>query len=140
MTEALSLSRGAGLVYGLLWENAWQDVRTDKYGRVECGGTTAISHQAIARICHLSKSTVIQAVDELMDAGLISCEWLERPSDGVGSWRRRYRVTHSSNVEALRHAIAVMPERPSERAKAMRESKEKRETVWSGWGSEEVGW
>jgi len=125
--EALRLSRQAGLVYGLLWEAAWHDDRRGKYGQRECGGTTSISHQSIAKLCHLSKTSVVQATNELMDDGLISCMWLEPSEDGIGRWKRRYRVTHSSQVEARRHVISAMPGKPSEQAKAIREKKEQPE-------------
>lgn len=122
--EALRLSRQAGLVYALLWEAAWHDDRRGKWGQRECGGTTALSHESIAKLCHLSKTTVIQAANDLMDDGLISCMWLEPRGEGPGRWKRRYRVLHSSQVEAQRHAISVMPVKPSERAAAIRDRKE----------------
>ena len=83
-----------------------------------------MSHESIAKLCHLSKTSVIQATNELMDDGLISCMWLEPSDDFTGRWKRRYRVTHSSQVESQRHAISMVPVRPSERAKAIREMKE----------------
>lgn len=122
--EALRLSRQAGLVYGLLWEEAWHDDRRGKHGQRECGGTTAISHQAIAKLCHLSKTSVVQATNELMDDGLISCMWLEPSEDGIGRWKRRYRVTHSSQVESRRQVISILGKKPSEQARAIREKKE----------------
>ena len=122
--EALRLSRQAGLVYALLWEAAWHDDRRNDWGRRECGGTTALSHESIAKLCHLSKTTVIQALNDLMDDGLISCLWLEPREEGVGRWKRRYRVFHSSQVEAQREAISVMSMKPSERAIAIRDRKE----------------
>jgi len=115
--EAVRLSRHAGLVYGLLWEAAWHDKRPGG-----CGGTTAISHQVIAEKCWIGKAQVIKAVDQLLDDGLITCMWLEWT--GSGSWKRRYRVLHSSQVAGQRAAIEVMGKKPSERARAIRERKE----------------
>jgi hypothetical protein len=120
--EAVRLGRHAGLVYGLLWEAAWHDNRPGKYGQPECGGTTAFSHEAIADQCWIGKAQVIKAVDQLLDDGLIACLWLERT--GSGSWKRRYRVLHSSEVPGQRAAIQVMGQKPSERARAIRERKE----------------
>lgn len=120
--EALRLSRQAGLVYSVLWEAAWHDERRGKYGRLECGGTTGLSHAAIAELCWLGKTKVIEAIDQLMDDGLITCLWLE--PTGTGSWKRRYRVLHSDHVEAQREAIKWLPVKPSVRARLIRERKE----------------
>lgn len=120
--EALRLSRQAGLVYSVLWEAAWHDDRRDRYGRRQCGGTTALSHAAIAELCWLGKTKVIEAIDQLMDDGLIECMWLE--ATGSGRWKRRYRVVHSDHVGAVRAAITYLPVKPSVRARQIRERKE----------------
>ena len=114
MREALALGRECGLVYGVMWEAAWHDQR----GR--CGGTTVLSHTALADLCHLGKSTVCRAVDLLLDDGLI--QYLHLVPTRQGSWKRRYRVTHPSELAAQREAIEVMGEwlLPSERAKRAR--------------------
>lgn len=122
--EALRLSRQAGLVYALLWEAAWHDDRRGNWGQKECGGTTTMSHESIAKLCHLSKTSVIQATNELMDDGLVACMWLEPSEECTGRWKRRYRVIHSSQVEAQRYAISQVSVKPSERARAIREMKE----------------
>lgn len=115
MREALALGRECGLVYGVLWEAAWHDQRG------ECGGTTEMSHKALAEICKLGNTTVLLAVDRLLDDGLISCLGLTSSWHG-GSRKRIYRVLHPSQVEAQRVAIDVMGEalRPSVRAKMLR--------------------
>lgn len=115
MTEACRLGRECGLVYGVMWESAWRDQRGD------CGGTTWMSHKALADVCGMGNATVLKAVDRLLDDGLISCIGL-RGSEGKGSRKRIYRVTHPSHVEAQRAAIEVMGEEwlPSKRARALR--------------------
>lgn len=109
MREALALGRECGLVYGVLWEAAWHDQRGD------CGGTTSLSHKAIADLCHISKTTVLRAIDRLLDDGLIS--FLHMAPTEQGSWKRRYRVVHPTLVEAQRAAIGVIGTLPSQRAK-----------------------
>lgn len=116
MREAFALGRECGAVYGVLWEAAWHDRRG------ECGGTTRMSHKALAGLCHMSNTTVLKALDLLLDDGLISCLGLMGAEDGKGSKKRIYRVIHPDHVEAQRAAIAVMGEEwlPSVRAKALR--------------------
>jgi DNA-binding transcriptional MocR family regulator len=109
MREALALGRECGPVYGVLWEAAWHDQRGD------LGGTTELSHKALADLCHMSKTTVIRAVDLLMDDGLI--QFLHMVPTKVGSWKRRYRVTHPDHVEAQRAALEIIGGSASERAK-----------------------
>lgn len=113
MREALALGGACGQVYGVMWEAAWHDQRG------ECGGTTELSHKAIADLCRLGKTTVLKAIDALLDDGLIQC--LHLVPTGRGSWKRRYRVIHPDQLEAQRGAIAVMGPAllPSERAKQM---------------------
>jgi hypothetical protein len=111
MRDALALGRECGLVYGVMWEAAWHDKRGG------CGGTTELSHKALADLCHMSNTTVIRAVDLLLDDGLI--QFLHMVPTPRGSWKRRYRVTHPDHVEAQRAAIEVFGMVPSERAKRM---------------------
>lgn len=115
MRDACQLGRECGLVYGVLWEAAWHDRRGD------CGGTTQMSHKALADVCGLGKATVLRAADLLLDDGLISCLGLVKGEKG-GTKKRIYRVIHPDHVEAQRAAIAVMGEAlsPSKRARALR--------------------
>lgn len=115
MREAFALGRECGAVYGVMWEAAWHDQRG------ECGGTTELSHKALADLCRMSRTTVLKAIDALLDDGLISCLGLTGSWEG-GTRKRLYRVLHPSQVEAQRAAIDVMGEalRPSERAKLLR--------------------
>lgn len=115
MREAFALGQEAGAVYAVLWEAAWHDRRGD------CGGTTQMSHKSLAALCHMSNTTVMKAIDALLDDGLISCLGLVKGETG-GSKKRIYRVIHPSHVEAQRAAIAVMGEAlsPSKRARALR--------------------
>lgn len=106
--EAMALSQAAGAVYAVLWEAAWHDQRG------ECGGTTTLSHKALADLCRMSNATVIRAIDQLLDDGLI--QFLHLVPTRQGTRKRRYRVTHPEHVEAQRSAIEVMGS-PSARAK-----------------------
>ena len=103
------MGRECGLVYGVMWEAAWHDQRGDR------GGTTELSHKALADLCHMSKTTVLKAVDLLLDDGLI--QFLHMVPTGNGSWKRRYRVTHPDHVEAQRVALEIRGGSASERAK-----------------------
>ena len=109
MREALALGRECGLVYGVMWEAAWHDQRGD------CGGTTVLSHKAIADLCHLGKATVLSAIDRLLDDGLI--QFLHMVPTPRGSWKRRYRVVHPSQVEWQRQVVDLFEVPASERAK-----------------------
>jgi DNA-binding transcriptional MocR family regulator len=124
MQEAFQLGRECGAVYAVMWEAAWHD------DRGQFGGTTQISHKALADICGMSSKTVIKAVDLLMDDGLISCEGMTH-SWGGGSQKRIYRVTHPDQLEARRAAIETMGDAllPSDRARAKRG--EKREVEYA---------
>lgn len=115
MREAFALGRECGAVYGVMWEAAWHDQRG------ECGGTTELSHKALADLCRMSRTTVLKAIDALLDDGLISCLGLTGSWEG-GTRKRLYRVLHPSQVEAQRVAIDVMGEelKPSVRAKLLR--------------------
>lgn len=115
MREAFALGRECGAVYGVMWEAAWHDQRG------ECGGTTELSHKAMADLCRMSRTTVLKAIDALLDDGLISCLGLTGSWEG-GTRKRLYRVLHPSQVEAQRVAIDVMGEglKPSVRAKLLR--------------------
>jgi len=97
--EVLKLGRECGLVYGLLWEAAFADVRGD------CGGTTTWSVKGIADCCGIGKTTAIRALKKLLDAGFIQyAGW----AWGSGFKKRRWRVTHPDMLEAQRYAISVM--------------------------------
>ena len=99
MQEVLRLGRECGLIYGLLWEAAFRDVRGD------CGGITTWSVKGIAGECGMGKATVVQGLKKLLDAGFIQ---YAGKAWGSGSWKRRWRVTHPDQLEAVRHAIEVM--------------------------------
>jgi len=109
MREACRLGRECGLVYGVMWEAAWHDQRGN------CGGTTVLTHKALADLCHLGKATVLRAIDLLLDDGLI--QFLHLVPTEQGSHKRRYRVTHPDHLEAQRAALEVLGP-ASERAKA----------------------
>lgn len=109
MREALRLGKECGAVYGVMWEAAFYDERGD------CGGTTSLSHKALADLCHMSRTTVIRAVDRLLDDGLI--QFLHLVPTPQGTWKRRYRVTHPEQLEVQREVLALFGEPASERAK-----------------------
>ncbi len=109
MREALRLGKECGAVYGVMWEAAFYDERGD------CGGTTSLSHKALADLCHMSRTTVIKAVDRLLDDGLI--QFLHLVPTPQGTWKRRYRVTHPEQLEVQREVLALFGEPASERAK-----------------------
>lgn len=110
MRQAFALGRECGAVYAVLWEAAWHDRRG------KCGGTTTLSHKALADLCHMSNTTVIRAVDMLLDDGLI--QFLHMVPTQRGHWKRRYRVTHPDHLEAQREALKVLGP-ASERAKRL---------------------
>lgn len=110
MRQAFALGRECGAVYAVLWEAAWYDRRG------ECGGTTTLSHKALADLCHMSNTTVIRAIDMLLDDGLI--QFLHMVPAPRGHWKRRYRVTHPDHLEAQREALKVLGS-ASERAKRL---------------------
>ena len=100
MADVFLLGRECGPVYALLWEAAFWDVRGS------CGGTTTWSVKGIANRCGLGKSSVITALKKLLDAGYIQyAGWVWWVN---GSKKRRWRVTHPDQLEAVRYAISVM--------------------------------
>ena len=107
--EVLALGRQCGLVYGLLWESAYKDLRRHQKfptnRKLACGGCTDWSVKGIARECHLGKASVIEALKALLDAGFIQYAGEVVTSNG---YRRRWRATHPSQLKAVRHAISVM--------------------------------
>ena len=106
--EVLGLGRQCGLVYGVLYESAFKDVRLHKRfpsnRKLACGGCTHWSVKGLADVCRLGKSSVIDALKKLLDAGFIQYagEVL-----GRNGYRRRWRVTHPDQLEAVRYAISV---------------------------------
>lgn len=75
-----------------------------------------MSHKALADLCHMSRTTVIRAVDRLLDDGLI--QFLHLVPTPQGTWKRRYRVTHPDHLEAQREVLKVLGP-ASERAKRL---------------------
>ena len=69
------------------------------------GGCTEWSVKGIARECHIGKNSVVEALKQLLDAGFIQ---YAGQVPGNGGKKRRWRVTHPDEVEAVRHAIEVM--------------------------------
>lgn len=103
MLEVFELGRECGPIYALLWEGAFNDAVGR--GKSAQGGTTAWSVKGLASRCGLGKATVINGLKKLLDAGFIQyAGW----AWGSGSRKRRWRVTHPTQLEAVRHAISVM--------------------------------
>ena len=105
------------LVYIWLWDSA------ERHHGQDTGGTTTWSHKALADRLRMSNTTVIAAINGLLDAGLIQRAGLVPPQGGKGSWKNRYRVTHPQMLEAQRHAISVMGP-PSKRPKPPKKAKQ----------------
>ena len=106
MNEVLELGRECGLVYGLMWESAFKD------SDGEFGGTTSWSVKGLTNKCSMSRTTAIQALKKLMDAGFI--QHLYDRGSGKGSNVKVWRVTHPKHLEDVRYAIEMMG-KPSER-------------------------
>lgn len=123
MAEVCELGRECALVYGLLWESAFKDVSGKKARKPlrdfrrkgvhhwaegldeRQGGTTNWSNKGLADRAGIGKTTVIKALKKLLDAGFIQyAGW----SWGNGFRKRRWRVTHPADIEAVRYAISVM--------------------------------
>ena len=70
-----------------------------------CGGCTEWSVKGIASECHIGRDKVVEALKQLLDAGFI--QYAGRvPANG--SMKRKWRVTHPDDLEAVRHSIDVM--------------------------------
>ena len=108
MKEVLGLGRQCGLVYGVLYESAFRDIRLDERfpsnRKLACGGCSFWSVKGLADVCHLGKSSVIDALKKLLDAGFIQYAGIVWGEKG---YRRRWRVTHPDDLAAVRHAISV---------------------------------
>ena len=99
--KALLLGRECGLIYGLMWEAAfWNSEKNTSNGAV-----TEWSVKGIACECSMGKSTVRRGLKKLLDAGFIQ---YAGKAWGNGSWKRRWRVTHPNQLEAVRYSISVM--------------------------------
>ena len=105
------MSPTALLVYVFLWDSAWIHHK-DEDGN---SGTSKWSHKGIADKLRLGKTTVLKAINGLLDAGLI--QHTGYLPTGKGSSKARYRVTHPEMLDAQRYAISVMGP-PSERKQA----------------------
>jgi len=122
--EVAQLGQQAVAVYGLLFQSAHQDRRYgtgDGGQRRDCGGTTYWSHKGIADTLSMSKTTVVKAIDQLLDNGFISI--IGYHSNGRGTPQRIYRVTHPKDLEAQRYVISLFDEPPSIRYSTSRVSK-----------------
>jgi asparagine synthetase B (glutamine-hydrolysing) len=85
------------------------DVRLHKrhpYNRnLASGGCTEWSVKGIASECHIGRDKVVEALKQLLDAGFI--QYAGRvPANG--SMKRKWRVTHPDELEAVRYSIDVM--------------------------------
>ena len=111
IAEALAVSPAALLVYIFMWDSA-EIHYDDENGN---SGTTKWSHKGIAKELRLGKTTVLKAIDGLLDAGLIQRNGYV--PTGKGSPKLSYRVTHPGMLDAQRYAISVMG-LPSQREEA----------------------
>ena len=85
------------------------DVRLDERfpmnRKLACGGCTEWSVKGIARECHIGKDSVVEALKKLLDAGFIQ---YAGQAAGNGGMKKKWRVTHPDQLEAVRYSIDVM--------------------------------
>jgi len=112
---------GAVQVYALMFESSFKDKQYDKAGRAkglgwkdlrDTGGRSEWSVKGLSDCLRLGKTTVLKAIDALLDHGFISFDGFI--ATRKGSPKRIYRVTPVDQLEAKRHAIEIMG-KPSSR-------------------------
>ena len=112
-------------IYCLMYESAFMDKRFDKNRhlpweqRRDCGGLCRWSHKAMSDTLGICKKTLIDKIDQLLDAGYLQVAGFE-----VGSrisHQRIYRVTHPNVLNTSKWVIEMLPEKPSVTAKKMAE-------------------
>ena len=104
--DVLKLGRECALVYGLMWQSAAMDERGN------AGGTTQWTTKGLSLELKMHKGNVIKGLRKLVDTGFIQhIGWIKT---GNG-YKRLWRVTHPTELAAVRHAIDIMGP-PSEKA------------------------
>ena len=104
-------------IYCLMYESALMDKRFDKNKhlpweqRSDCGGLCRWSHKAMSDTLNIGKKTLIEKIDQLLDAGFIQVAGIEMGS--CISHQRIYRVTHPNVLSTRKWVIEMLPEKPS---------------------------
>ena len=107
--------------YCLIYESAFMDKRFDKNRhlpwerRRDCGGLSRWSHKAMSDTLGIGKKTLIDKIDQLLDAGYLQVAGFEMGS--CISHQRLYRVTHPNVLSSRKWVIETLPEKPSVTAK-----------------------
>ena len=108
-------------IYCLMYESALMDKRCDKNKhlpweqRSDCGGLCRWSYKAMSDTLSIGKKTLIDKIDQLLDAGFIQVAGMEMGS--CISHQRIYRVTHPNVISSRKQVIDMLPEKPSITAK-----------------------
>ena len=117
LVEAAKLGGLCSRVYAVLFESAYKDVRRDPAlhkdweDRRDCGGTTESTAKGIANELGSCRKRVGQALNQLLDNGLLIAEGYYQA--GRGTKTTIWRVVHPDQLEARRVAIELMGELPS---------------------------
>ena len=112
-------------IYCLMYESAFMDKRFDKNRhlpwerRRDCGGLCRWSHKAMSDTLSIGKKTLIDKIDQLLDAGYLQVAGFEMGS--CISYQRIYRVTHPNVLSTRKWVIEMLPEKPSITAKKIGE-------------------
>ena len=119
--EVAQYGATAVAIYCLMYESAFMDKRFDKNKhlpweqRRDCGGLCRWSQKAIAETLGIGKKTLINKIDQLLDAGYLQVAGFEMGS--CISYQMIYRVTHPNFLDARKWVIKMLPEKPSVAAK-----------------------
>ena len=119
--EVAQYGATAVAIYCLMYESAFMDKRFDKNRhlpweqRRDCGGLCRWSHKAMSDTLSIGKKTLIDKIDQLLDAGYLQVTGFEMGS--CISHQRIYRVTHPNVLSRRKWVIEMLPEKPSVTAK-----------------------
>ena len=123
--EVAEYGATAVAIYYLICESAFMDKRFDKNKhlpwkqRRDCGGLCRWSHKAMSDTLGIGKKTLIDKIDQLLDAGYLQVAGMEMGSHI--SHQRIYRVTHPNVLSTRKSVIEMLPEKPSITAKKIGE-------------------
>ena len=119
--EVAQYKATAVAIYCLMYESAFMDKRFDKNKhlqweqRRDCGGLCRWSHKAMSDTLGIGKKTLIDKIDQLLDADYLQVAGMEMGSRI--SHQRIYRVTHPNVLSSRKWAIDMLSEKPSVTAK-----------------------
>ena len=117
------LGKKATQIYLFLWDLAVRDVEQDSrkhlpwHMRRDCGGLTYVSVRGISNYLEMSHNTVQKHLNSLLDHGYIQISAVTKLN---GYDRVVWRATYTDVLEAVRHSICVMGDKPSERLRKIR--------------------